>query len=79
MAEKTLNQIPRPLREQYEKGKTAFERRNFDYAIEFLNHVLEQEPSFYEAREFLRAAQVQKASSGGTTSAKTTASPPSLR
>jgi tetratricopeptide (TPR) repeat protein len=67
MAEKTLNQIPRALREQYEKGKTAFERKNFEYAIAIFGQVLEQEPAFYDAREHLRAAQVQKASSGGTT------------
>jgi len=65
MAEKTINQIPRLIREQFEKGKTAFERKNFEYAIDRFNQVLDQEPAFYECREYLRAAQVQKTSGGG--------------
>ncbi len=39
MAEKTINQIPRHWREQYEKGKTAFERKNYEYAIAIFNQV----------------------------------------
>lgn len=65
MAEKTISQIPRHLREQYEKGKTAFERQNFDYAIAIFNQVLEQDPAFYDCREALRASQFKK--SGGST------------
>ncbi|HEX4120904.1 MAG TPA: tetratricopeptide repeat protein [Verrucomicrobiae bacterium] len=66
MAEKTLNQIPRPVREQYEKGKVAFDRRNFDYAVDRFTHVLAQEPAFYDCREALRAAQAQKNAGGST-------------
>jgi tetratricopeptide (TPR) repeat protein len=65
MAEKTISQIPRHLREQYEKGKSAFDRQNFDYAIAIFNTVLEQEPAFYDCREALRASQHKK-SAGGT-------------
>jgi tetratricopeptide (TPR) repeat protein len=65
MAEKTISQIPRHLREQYEKGKTAFDRQNFDYAIAIFNQVLEQDPAFYDCREALRASQFKK--SGGST------------
>jgi tetratricopeptide (TPR) repeat protein len=65
MAEKTLNQIPRHLREQYEKGKTAFDRKNFDYAVDIFKQVLKQEPAFYDCREALRASQFKK--SGGST------------
>ena len=64
MAEKTINQIPRHLREQYEKGKQAFDRKNFDYAIAIFCQVLEQEPAFYDCREALRASQFKK--SGGS-------------
>ncbi len=64
MAEKTISQVPRPLREQYEKGKSAFDRKNFDYAIAIFNQVLEQEPGFYDCREALRASQFKK--SGGS-------------
>jgi tetratricopeptide (TPR) repeat protein len=65
MAEKTISQIPRPLREKYEKGKSAFERHNYDYAIAIFNQVLEQEPAFYDCREALRASQFKKAGGGG--------------
>src|SRR5580658_1358705 len=64
MAEKTINQIPRHLREQYEKGKQAFDRKNYDYAIAIFCQVLEQEPAFYDCREALRASQFKK--SGGS-------------
>jgi len=65
MAEKTINQIPRHLREQYQKGKTAFDRNNFDYAVDIFKQVLKQEPAFYDCREALRASQFKK--SGGST------------
>ena len=64
MPEKILSQIPRPLREQYEKGKTAFERNNFDYALAILSGVLEVEPGFYDCRQALRASQFKKAGAG---------------
>lgn len=57
MSEKSLNEIPRAWREQYEKGRLAFERNNLDYAVDLLGKVLEQEPGFYACREALRAAQ----------------------
>jgi tetratricopeptide (TPR) repeat protein len=65
MAEKTISQIPRHLREQYEKGKTAYDRNNFDYAIAIFTQVLEQDPAFYDCREALRASQFKKC--GGST------------
>ncbi len=60
MPEKPLNAIPRQVREQYEKGKLAFQKNNFDYAISILGGVLKMEPGFYDAREALRAAQFKK-------------------
>jgi tetratricopeptide (TPR) repeat protein len=65
MAEKMTNQIARPLREQWEKGKMALDRQNYDYALAIFNQVLEKEPGFYECREALRVAQSKK-SGGGT-------------
>lgn len=65
MAEKLINQIPRQLREQYEKGKSAFDRKNFDYAIAIFNEVLKKEPGFYDCREALRASQFAKCGGGG--------------
>src|SRR5271156_1379626 len=66
MAEKLIGQIPRPVREQYQKGMTAFERKNFEYAIAIFNQVLAQEPAFFECRQALRVSQHKKA--GGSTS-----------
>ena len=60
MPEKSISQIPRPVREQDEKGKPAFQRQNYDYAITFFTAVLEQEPGFYDCREALRATQFKK-------------------
>ena len=66
MPEKSLSEIPRPLREQYEKGVAAFQRENYDYAITFFQQVLEKEPAFFDCRQALRATQLKKvgASSG---------------
>ncbi|MCP5520624.1 MAG: tetratricopeptide repeat protein [Verrucomicrobiales bacterium] len=68
MPEKSLAEIPRALREQYEKGKAAFERNNLDYAVTILSAVLEQEPAFYDCREALRATQFKRAGGTGGTS-----------
>jgi tetratricopeptide (TPR) repeat protein len=66
MAEKMMSQIPRPVREQYQKGMTAFERKNFDYAIAIFNQVLAQEPGFFECRQALRVCQHGKSGGGST-------------
>src|SRR6476620_1136152 len=63
MPEKKLSEIPRALREQYEKGMAALQRQNFDYAIAIFNQVLQREPAFYDCREALRATQFKKAGS----------------
>lgn len=67
MPEKSFQEIPRAWREQYEKGRAAFERNNLDYAISILAKVIEQEPGFFECRQALRASQFKKAGVGGTT------------
>ncbi|MEP6663790.1 MAG: tetratricopeptide repeat protein, partial [Verrucomicrobiota bacterium] len=61
MPEKSLNQIPKNLRDQYEKGVRNFQQQNFDYAIPLLTQVLVQEPAFYDCRQALRATQFKKA------------------
>jgi len=66
MPEKSLKEIPRNLREQYEKGMTAFQRHNFDYAMTIFNQLLIQEPAFYDCREALRATQFKKAQAGSS-------------
>ena len=65
MSEKNLNDLPRDLRVLYLKGNEAFQRDNFDYAIDLYNQVLLREPALYECRKALRAAQLRKAGSGG--------------
>src|SRR5512136_2629966 len=66
MPEKKLNEIPRDLRDLYQKGVTALQRLNFDYAITILNQVLQKEPAFFDCRQTLRAAQFKKAGGGST-------------
>lgn len=63
MPEKTFGEIPRSTRELYEKGRAALERHNLDYAIALFNQVLHTEPTFYDCREALRAAQLKKTGS----------------
>ena len=66
MAEKSLQEVPRELRELYQKGTVALQRQNFDYAIAILGQVLQTEPGFFDCRQALRVAQFKK--SGGQTS-----------
>jgi tetratricopeptide (TPR) repeat protein len=63
MAEKTLQEVPRDLRDLYQKGSTALQRQNLDYAIAIFTQVLQREPAFFECRQALRAAQFKKAGS----------------
>ena len=65
MPEKSLSAIPRPLREQYEKGLVAMQRQNLDYAVTIFEQVLLKEPGFYTCREALRAAQIKRAGNKG--------------
>jgi tetratricopeptide (TPR) repeat protein len=65
MAEKTVNEISRDARLLFIKGSEAAQRENIDYAIDLFNQVLEKEPTFYDCRKALRAAQFKKAGSGG--------------
>ncbi len=60
MPEKSVGQVSRAVREQYEKGLAAFQRNNFDYAIQILSAVLDQEPGLLDARQTLRATQFKK-------------------
>ena len=60
MPERILSQIPRPLREQYEKGKAALDHRNYDYATSIFTALLEQEPAFFDCRQLLRITQHKK-------------------
>src|SRR5437764_3823288 len=61
MPEKTLSEVPREVRELYQKGSTALVRQNFDYALAIFQQVLQKEPGFFDCRQALRAAQFKKA------------------
>ncbi len=65
MPEKILSQISRPAREQYEKGKAALDRQNYDYAIAIFTQVLEQEPAFFDCRQALRVSQHKRTENSG--------------
>src|SRR5262245_17292838 len=65
MPEKNLNEIPRDVRELFQKGTVALQRQNFDYAIAIFTQIIQREPAFLEGRQALRAAQFKKA--GGST------------
>lgn len=60
MQEKGLTQVPRNVRELYEKGKLALQRNNVEYAIIHFEQALKLEPGFYDCREAMREAQFKK-------------------
>jgi tetratricopeptide (TPR) repeat protein len=49
----------------YTKAHDAFQRENFDYAIELLTQILEKEPYVVDCRRELRMAQQKKGGGGG--------------
>jgi tetratricopeptide (TPR) repeat protein len=55
-----------PCGNSTKKAMTAFERKNFDYAIAIFNQVLAQEPGFFDCRQALRVSQHQKSGGGST-------------
>ena len=65
MAEKNTGNINPTARSFYEKALAAFERKNYDYAIEMLIQTLNVEPNFTKARQYLRATQMKKTESAG--------------
>lgn len=59
MEEITLEQLPRKMRDLYEKALSAMERGNTGYAVDMLGQVAKTEPRFLAARRSLRVAQVK--------------------
>jgi tetratricopeptide (TPR) repeat protein len=70
MAEVQLEDVSRRLRDTFDKGFSAFERSNLDYAISMFEAVVEQEPRLLKARKYLRAAEVRKFLDAGSGKAK---------
>lgn len=60
MAEVNLEKATQKVRDLFNKGFTAFERGNLDYAIDLLSSCLALEPGLLQARKYLRIAEVQK-------------------
>lgn len=60
MAEIQLEQAPRKAREQYDKAFAAFERGNFDFAMDMFQLALEVCPQLTKARKLLRLSQIKK-------------------
>ena len=60
MPDKTLTDLPRDLRDLFQRGKEAFQRQNYEYATTFFTQCLTREPGFLEARQALRATQFKK-------------------
>ncbi len=60
MAEVTKANAPAEALAFYNKGFSAFERGNLDFAIDLLSKCLEIEPAFLQARKFLRAAEISR-------------------
>ena len=60
MAEVKLDSAPKEVKAFYNKGLSAMERGNFDYAMDMFEEVLDIEPAFLEARKLLRAAALKK-------------------
>lgn len=65
MAEKSAKELLPFWREQYQKGREALQRKNYDYAIMIFCQILEKEPSCVDCREALRVAQFRKSETSG--------------
>jgi hypothetical protein len=59
MEEITLEQVPRKIRDLFEKAVSAIGRGNADYGLDMLKQVIAMEPRFLLARKNLRLAQVK--------------------
>ncbi|MFO7871509.1 MAG: tetratricopeptide repeat protein [Kiritimatiellia bacterium] len=60
MAEIQIEEAPKQIQDLFNRGFTAFERGNLDYAIDLFFSCVEQEPRLQKARKFLRAAEIRK-------------------
>ncbi len=54
--EKELN-LPKEVKDLFDKGMFAFERKNYEYAIELFSQAIKLKYDFAEARHYLRFAQ----------------------
>jgi len=59
MAEVKMEDAPKKVRDFVDKGMSAMERSNLDYAMDMFIMALDEEPGLLKARHLLRAASVQ--------------------
>ncbi|MCQ9208137.1 MAG: hypothetical protein NG712_02030 [Omnitrophica bacterium] len=52
--------LPQPAKEYYNKGLFAFEKKNYDYAIELFAQALTLKKDFADARHYLRLSEQKK-------------------
>jgi tetratricopeptide (TPR) repeat protein len=68
MPEETRDPNAQMAQQLFNKGFAAFERGNLDIAIDLLLRCVEVSPGFTRARQFLRAAEIQKFKKGAAPS-----------
>jgi len=71
MADKDLENLPSELKYCYQKALTAFEKKDFDYAIQISTQALDLKFDFKEARFILHMCKREKAGSAKTGFIKT--------
>jgi tetratricopeptide (TPR) repeat protein len=59
MAMVRLEEAPKKAQDMHNRGMTALERGNIDFAIEMFTGGLELEPRLFETRKYLRVAEVR--------------------
>ena len=60
MSLKTERELNPTSRNQYSRAKDAAVSKNYDYAINLLQTVLNDEPLFLDGRHYLRAIEISK-------------------
>lgn len=60
MQELRNDEVPHEIKDLFNKGFTALERGNPDYAIDIFERCLQKSPGFLQARRYLRVAQIQR-------------------
>ncbi|MDD5681276.1 MAG: tetratricopeptide repeat protein [Candidatus Omnitrophica bacterium] len=51
--------VPREVKDHYEKAQIAIDRKNYPYAIDLLTHAINIKPDSAKARQLLRLAEVK--------------------
>ncbi len=60
----TEEYLPKEIKELYEKASFAFDKKNYQYAIELLTQITRIKPDFAKGRQMLRAAEIKRFEEG---------------